>query len=91
LDEVSAGVVENGRADRTYLGRLLDELDTECAEPLELLVDVLHGEGGERDAVAGERGLEGLLGRMRVGLEPARRVLVGREGGGGAAYAAGMR
>jgi hypothetical protein len=43
LDQVAAGVVEDSGAHRAHLGRLLRELDAECPQPLELLVQVVDG------------------------------------------------
>jgi hypothetical protein len=61
LDQVSAGVGGHSAAHGADLGRLLGELDAECPQPLELVVQVIDGEGGERDPVTGERRLEGRL------------------------------
>ena len=83
LDEVAAGVVEDGGRHRTHRRRRLRELDAEGAEPLELGLDVVHGERRERDAVRDERLLERLRGGMAVGLEQQLDAVgcVGRDDG----------
>ena len=59
LDEVAAGVVEDGCGDRAHVGWRLCEAHTASDEPLELGRDVVDGEGRERDAVLDERLFDG--------------------------------
>jgi hypothetical protein len=68
LDQVSARVVENGGGHGTHRGGVLRELDTECPEPLELLL-----QSSTAKEVNGIPSLtsaaEGLGGGVRVGFE----------------------
>ena len=69
LDEVAAGVVEHGDGDRAHLDGLHREPHAEPPEPRRLGDDVVHGERRAGDAVADQRRLVGLGGRVGVGLE----------------------
>src|SRR5918994_5907901 len=69
LDEVAAGVVEDGGRDALQLERLLREADAETAKSLGLGMDVVDGEGGEGNAVLDERLLERFRGGVRGPLE----------------------
>jgi hypothetical protein len=64
LNQVAAGVVEDGRRHLTHLRRLLRELNTERREARELLLDVVDGKGCEGNSVADERRLEWFRGRV---------------------------
>lgn len=80
LDQVPAGVVEDRGRHRADIRWLLRELHAKPLEPLALRVDVLDGERCEGDAVADQRLLEWLGGRMFVGLKHELRAgrVVGR-------------
>ncbi len=70
LDEVAARVVEHGGRDRAaHLQGLLLEPDAEPAQPLELRVDVVHGECSGRDAVRDQGRLVRPDRGMPVGLQ----------------------
>ena len=69
LDEVAAGVVEDRRGDAAHLGRLLGESHALRPEPIELLLDVVDGEGGRRDPVLDQGLLVRLDGRVPGGFE----------------------
>src|ERR687898_709495 len=83
LDEVAAGVVEDGGRAAVRLERLLREPDAETAKSLGLGVDVVDGEGGEGNAVLDERLLERSRRGVCVGLEQQLGTvrLVGRDDG----------
>ena len=59
LDEVAAGVVEDGRGHGTHVGGSLRERHAECAEPIELGLDIVDGKG------------RGPIGRPREGFSGA--------------------
>ena len=69
LDEVAAGVVEDGRRHRAHRGRRLRERHAQAAQPLVLGVDVVDGEARVRNAVRDERLLEGACGGVAIGLK----------------------
>src|SRR5918912_1119527 len=69
LNEVAAGVVEDGGGDRTHGGGLLGEADAESAQALELRAHVLYGERREGDTVAHQRLLEGPGGGVCIRLQ----------------------
>ena len=64
LDQVAAGVVEDGHDDRSEIRRRLDEADTGCGEPRVLGLDVLDVKAGEGDPVGDESAPEGTHGRV---------------------------
>ncbi len=69
LDQVAAGVVEDGRRDRPHVRRLLGEPHPRRPEPFVLLAHVVHGERREGNPVLHQRPLERTGGGMAVRLE----------------------
>jgi hypothetical protein len=69
LDQVAAGVVQDRRDHVAHRGRGLNEPDAVLFEFAVCGSDVVHREGGVRDAVGDQRILEGLRGRVLVRLE----------------------
>jgi hypothetical protein len=69
LDEVAAGVVEDGRRDRSHLRGFLSEPDSEAGKSFIFRTYVADCEGRHRNPVGGQRRLELLRRRMRVRFE----------------------
>lgn len=69
VDEVAAGVVQDGVRERPHLGRRLQECDALRGEPIELGLHIVDGERGGRNAIGDERLLVRLRRRMCVRLQ----------------------
>ena len=69
LDEVAAGVVEDGDGRGAHWGRFGFEGDAELFQSLELFLGVLHGKGGVGDTGI-EEGFLVTLGRGETPLVP---------------------
>ena len=78
LDEIAAGIVENGEGEGAIHGWLGRELDAERCEPLEFRVDVIDGECRERYTLFDERRLvcpgDRILVRFQGQLDAIRLV-----------------
>jgi hypothetical protein len=74
LDEIAACIIKDGHSDRACIHRLYREFDAKLAQPLELLLEVIHLEGRGGNPIVHERRFKWPSGGVRVARErrPAR-------------------